>query len=220
MMLCTLGALAQKPDTTTRSPAVKNSTDTSISASADTDVNRNVKPKPKKEKVYHPDTLHNPHKAVMRSLMIPGWGQVYNHRWWKVPVIYAGLSLFTVAIIYNTKYYNQFLAISTYREHGTPPNPGDKYYYEYHLYAAYPDQAIYDATDGYRRDRDLCILGFLGVWGINMIDAYIDAKFISAYTVDNNLSMKVAPTFLNQPVYALTPVGSLIPGIKITFTLR
>src|ERR1700749_5064202 len=46
-----------------------------------------------KEKVYHPDSNHSPHKAVMHSLMVPGWGQVYNRQYWKVPIIYGGLAL-------------------------------------------------------------------------------------------------------------------------------
>ena len=62
-------------------------------------------------------------------------------------------------------------------------------------------------TDLYRRNRDLGILGIIGGWGIQMIDAYIDAKFIRSYTMDNNLSFKVSPAVISQPVYAFnTPV--------------
>ncbi len=216
-MLCAFSVMAQSPDTTKRSPVVKDSKDTLMSTRNDTVVTKAFKPKAKKEKVYHPDTLHNPHKAWIHSLLIPGWGQVYNKRWWKVPVIYAGLSLLGVAIVYNNTYYNEFLALSKYREHGIQPTPNQPYYSQYQLYSAQPDQALYDATDGYRRDRDLCILGVLGAWGINCIDAYIDAKFESAYTVDNNLSMKVTPALLNQQTFAQNSNGSFIPGIKITF---
>ena len=220
-MLCTLNAMAQKPDTTTRTSVIKNSKDTLISTRQDTDVSRSFKPKIKKERVYHPDTLHSPHTAIMHSLMIPGWGQVYNHRWWKVPVIYGTLGLFAWGVAFNIHYYNKFLPLSIDREHGKIPVKGvDKEYGDYQTYAGFSDQALYDATDSYRRDRDLCILGALGFWGINVIDAYIDAKFISAYSVDNNLSMKITPTLLGQPVYAQNPISSFIPGIKITFTLR
>jgi hypothetical protein len=216
LMLCTFSVMAQSPDTTKTHPALKNSKDTLMSTRNDTIVSKAFKPKAKKEKVYHPDSLHSPHTAWVHSLLIPGWGQVYNHRWWKVPVIYGGLSLLGIAIIYNNTYYNEFLALSKYREHGLQPGPKDPYYTQYQLYSAQPDQALYDATDGYRRDRDLCILGVLGAWGINCIDAYIDAKFENAYTVDNNLSMKVTPTLLNQQMFAQNLNGSFIPGIKIT----
>src|ERR1700730_5897092 len=46
--------------------------------------------KPKKEKFHHPDSTHSPFKAVMESAFLPGLGQFYNHRWYKVPFIYTG----------------------------------------------------------------------------------------------------------------------------------
>jgi hypothetical protein len=152
--------------------------------------------------------------------MVPGWGQLYNHRWWKVPIIYGTLGLLVDAIIYNNTYYNEFLALSKYREFGQQPKVGDKYYSQAILYSQQPDQALYDATDGYRRDRDLSILGTVGFWAINAIDAYIDAKFIHSYTVDNNLSMhmRVAPDVINNSMFAQNLSGSYIPGLKVTLT--
>jgi Family of unknown function (DUF5683) len=215
-------AAAQKPDTT-KSTVVKGKTDTLKATRQDTDVIKSNVPKIKKPKVYHPDSLHSPHKAVMRSLIIPGWGQVYNHQVWKVPVIYGGLGLLGWAIVFNAQYYKEFLALSKYREHLITPKPTDPYYKEYMLYTPasnpVPDQSIYDAKDGYRRNRDLSILGILAAWGINAVDAYIDAKFMHSYTLDNNFSMHVAPGLINQPVYAQGFSASYIPGIKITFTL-
>jgi hypothetical protein len=174
----------------------------------------------KKEKEYHPDSTHSPHKAVMHSLMIPGWGQLYNHRWWKVPIVYAGIGLLASAVIFNQRYYNQFNVLAHYYKSGVPPVKGDAYYDEYIAYTSNQVQAqnIYDALDSYRRNRDLSILGILGAWGIQTIDAYIDAKFIHSYTVDNNFSFKVAPGMINQPVYAQTAFGSYIPAVKVTFT--
>jgi len=215
---CALTAAAQHPDTS--SAKLKTTKDTLVATKQDTDVVRSFKPKPHKDKVYHPDSTHSPHTAVIRSLIVPGLGQIYNHQWWKVPVIYTGLGLLGWAVVYNNTYYTEFLAISKYREHGVTPGPKDPYYNEYNTYINQPDQALYDATDGYRRDRDLSILGILGAWGINAIDAYIDAKFMHSYSVDNNLSMKVTPSLLNQPVFALNSTSSYVMGLKITFTLR
>jgi hypothetical protein len=215
-MLCAFGARAQQPDTT-KSTVIKNNKDTLTSTRADTVVTRSFKPKAKKEKVYHPDTLHSPHTAIMHSLLIPGWGQVYNHHWWKVPVIYGALGALGYYIIWNNTQYAEFLALSQYREHGVTPGLKDPYYAEYQLYAGYPSQALYDQKDYYRRNRDLDILGVFAAWGINVIDAYIDAKFESAYTVDRNLSMKITPALLNQQLFAQNFNGSFIPAIKITF---
>lgn len=177
-------------------------------------------PKIKKEKEYHPDSTHSPRKAVLHSLMIPGWGQLYNHRWWKVPIIYGGIGLLTSAVIFNERYYKEFDALAHYYRNGVAPKTTDKYYAEWKAYtdAQVPAQNIYDALDGYRRNRDLSILGILGAWGIQTVEAYIDAKFINAYTVDNNFSMKVTPGLINQPMYAQTSLGSYIPAVKVTFT--
>ncbi|RYZ92562.1 MAG: hypothetical protein EOP47_30200 [Sphingobacteriaceae bacterium] len=172
----------------------------------------------KKEKKYFPDSLHSPHKAVMRSLMVPGWGQVYNKKWWKVPVIYTGLGLLGSAVVFNQKYYSQFLSIAQYRRRGAEPLPGAKYYQEFQDYAEAPDTFIESAVNGYRRNRDLSILGILGAWGIQMIDAYIDAKFIHSYTMDDNLSFRITPGLINPPMYAGSLNYAYIPGIKATFT--
>ncbi|MGF7042772.1 hypothetical protein M2273_006047 [Mucilaginibacter lappiensis] len=173
----------------------------------------------KKEKTYHPDSLHSPHKAVMHSLMVPGWGQLYNHRWWKVPIIYGGVGLLAAAVIFNQKYYTQFITLAKYKRQGIAPGPNDKYYAEYNAYGSGVSESDFaSAADGNRRNRDLSILGILATWGIQTIDAYIDAKFIHSYTVDNDLAIKVTPGVLNQPVYAQSTNVSFIPAIKITFT--
>jgi hypothetical protein len=171
------------------------------------------------EQKYHPDSLHSPHKAVIHSLMIPGWGQVYNHQWWKVPIIYAGLGLLADAIAFNEKYYKEFLTLSIYREHEVNVVPGDKYYNEYIAYSSQPDQSIYDANDSYRRDRDLSIMGFFAAWGIQVLDAYIDAKFQHSYTMDTDFSYKLGPTILNQQnMFAQGFNGPVVPGLKLTLT--
>jgi hypothetical protein len=172
----------------------------------------------RKEKAYHPDSLHSPHKAVMHSLMVPGWGQLYNHQWWKVPIIYGGVGLLVVAVLYNQKYYNQYLTIANWKTRAITPAPTEKYYAEWVAYTNVPAQNLYDAADGNRRNRDLSIFGILAAWGIQTVDAYIDAKFIHSYTVDNNLSIKVTPGLINQPVYAQSANTSFIPAIKINFT--
>ena len=89
-----LAAKAQKPDTV----AVKSKTD-SLNRKRDSVTSKPYVPKITKEKVYHPDTNHSPHTAVIRSLIIPGWGQVYNRKYWKVPIIYGGLGLLGAVVM-------------------------------------------------------------------------------------------------------------------------
>ncbi len=212
---------AQTPDTTSSATPKVKAKDTLKATRQDTDIIRSNAPKIRKPKVYHIDTTHSPHKAVIRSLIIPGWGQVYNHKIWKVPIIYGALGLLGDAIVFNNKYYKEFLQLSIYRNHLITPKPGDPYYNEFVAYkaAGYSDQAIYNAKDGYRRNRDLSILGVVVFWGVNAVDAYIDAKFIHSYTLDNNFSMKITPSVLNPPtLFAQNSGTAYIPGIKATFT--
>ncbi len=219
---CTRGVMAQNPDTTSTTKVKIKAKDTLISTRSDTATAESFAPKKKKikEKVYHPDSLHSPQKAIMHSLIVPGWGQLYNHRWWKVPLIYAGLASLVYSYTTNESQYKIFLALAKYYEHGQIPGTKDPYYAQYQLYKNVGSTAIYGAEAGYRRNADLCIFGIIGVWGINVVDAYIDSKFIHSYTVDSNLSMRIAPGMLSQPAYAQNPVVSYIPGLKITFTLR
>src|ERR1700760_3024844 len=98
-------AMAQGPVLNSK-PTLKDS----INQRADSLTSKRFAPKVTHDtKIYHPDSTHSPHKAVMRSLMIPGWGQIYNHRWWKVPLIYGGLGLLGDVVVFNQKYYKIFL---------------------------------------------------------------------------------------------------------------
>lgn len=214
---CSLAAMAQKPDTTVLINVKKK--DTLTATKHDTVVAKEFAPR-KKEKTYHPDSTHSPRVAVMHSLLIPGWGQVYNHQVWKVPLVVIAVGTPIYLVFFNNALYAQFLALSRYRERGITPAPGDKYYNEAISYSAVNKEAIYDAANFYRRDRDLSYLAIVAFWGINVVDAYINAKFIHSYSVDNNLAMKVSPTFISQPLYASNPISSYIPGIKITFTVK
>jgi len=217
----TFAAVAQKPDT---SVTKKNrmAHDTLVSTKSDTDITRAKIIKPKKEKVYHPDSTHSVHTAIMRSAIVPGLGQIYNRKYWKVPLIYAGLGTVAYYLVWNINNYNKFARFSHFREFAQSPDPTDPLYAEYQLYNAahVPDQSIYDQTDYYRRNRDLLVLGFVGGWLIQVVDAYIDAKFINSYSIDNNLSIRITPGLINQPAYAQNFTGSYIPGIKITFALK
>ena len=207
-------AMAQKPATT-----VTKSKADSVQEKKDSLKSKPFMPK-SAIRVYHPDSTHSPSKAWHRSVFVPGWGQVYNKRIWKVPIIYTGLSLLVIMYRYNAKYYKQDLVIARYMTRGITPNPGDAYYAEYQLSQRLPVQAVSDAVRGYARYRDLSVLLFAASWGIQTIDAYVDAKFIHSYTMDDNFNVKVAPTLITSPMYAQSLSGSFIPGLKLTFTMR
>ena len=210
-------AFAQQPDTVKRKSSID-----SLNRKKDSLTSKPFVPKaPAKMKVYHPDSTHSPGKAFRRSGMVPGWGQVYNHRWWKVPLIYGGLGALGYSYFDNQSSYRDFLALSRIRRDPTTrPKPGDKNYDLYVKYSSYSDQVVYDATSGFQRNVQVVILSFIGVWGIQMIDAYIDAKFIHSFTMDNDLSLKISPGIMQQPVYAFNNMPNFTPVLKFTFTLK
>lgn len=184
----------------------------------------------RREMLYHPDSLHKPHTAVIRSLILPGLGQFYNRRWWKLPVIYGGLGLFGSGIIYNQKNYLKLIAVYRLKHYFYPAaltsvqNPNHalyvKYKTEYWYYQGFSDQEVADLAESWRRNRDICILGVAAIWTLNAIDAYIDAKFINTFTVDNNLTVKPVSDVLGGQLYGVNHKDSFNPGIKITFAIR
>jgi hypothetical protein len=69
------------------------------------------------------------------------------------------------------------------------------------------------------RNFQLSILGMAGCWALQMIDAYIDAKFIQSFSVDNDLSLKLRPGIMAQPVYAGNYSSVGMPVLKLTLSL-
>jgi len=216
-----VAAKAQKPDTSAHSTDKSN-----LNLKNDTLV---LKPfrapaKVKKEKVYHPDSTHSVRGARIRSMILPGLGQIYNKHglYWRLPLLYGGLGALIYNLISNGGDYSDFLKESEWRAHGrqgTEPLP----VYQGTVITNISDQTIYDFKDQLRRNRDLTAFGIVAVWGINVIDAYVEAKFIHSYTMDQNLSFKVTPQLMSvpaQPVYASNFNATFTPGLKITFLLR
>ncbi len=197
----------------------------SLNMKRDSAISKPFVPKVKKEKVYHPDSTHSPHKAIIKSLIFPGLGQIYNRHglWWRLPAIYGGIGALMYNIYTNGKDYKAFLRESEWRAHGRPPAPDGSSGEPLPDYQGLKvinvgDPAIYDYKDNLRRNRDLSIFSLIGAWGINMIDAYVEAKFIHSYSMDNNLSFKVTPSVIGQPVYASNFNTTFTPSLKITFT--
>lgn len=221
---------AQTPDTTGH----RNKKD-SLNLKHDAATEKPFKPEVKrykKEPVYHPDSNHSPRKAAMRSLYFAGLGQIYNGHglWWRLPALYGGLVALGYNIYTNGKDYNIFLAESVWREHGRPPEKdasgkiigtGEPLpVYNGASITNVNDQTIYNYKDALRRNRDLSIFGFVGVWGINIVDAYVEAKFMHSYTMDDNLSFKISPSIITPSVYASNFNSTFTPALKITLLFK
>lgn len=140
------------------------------------------------------DTIkkHSPKKATIYSALLPGLGQIYNHKWWKVPILYAGFAGVGYAIGFNQKYYLDFRQALKDRI-DEDPNTIDPYVNKYS--SANLDQL----QRYYRKNRDLSYIILGAVYVLNIIDANVDAHLFN-FDVGTDLSLNVSPAAI--PTYA------------------
>lgn len=128
---------------------------------------------------------HSPKKAVIYSAILPGLGQVYNKKYWKVPIIYGAAAGLVYSTQFSNKYYKQYLA--DYKIVSNPDTNISKQYT-----GPYNKENLILIKDFYRRNRDLSIIGVFVLYGLNIIDAYVDAQLFN-FDVSDNLSLKFSP---------------------------
>ncbi len=160
-----------------------------------------------KLRAFKPD----PTKVVWMAAIIPGYGQILNKKYWKLPLVYGGFVGFGYAIAWNSSKYNSYknayLDINKY-------NTGDENYKKqidkdkskvsfyqilpkgyspstYGGYTAY-ESKLKSAQDGYRRYRDLSIILTIGYYALTIVDAYVDAQLYD-FDISPNLSMHIQP---------------------------
>lgn len=133
-----------------------------------------------------------PQRAAWKSAIIPGLGQIQNKRWWKLPLIYGGYAAFVIAYKDNDKNYQIFLKEVQYRlaNNMQPQNPD---------YAGYSFEGLVKIKDNFRRNKELSIIGGVVLHAVNIIDAYVDAKFFR-FDISEDLSLQVRPAIQNQPL--------------------
>ncbi len=143
-----------------------------------------------------------PTKALWLSLVLPGAGQIYNRKYWKLPIIYGGFLGCAYALTWNQMMYRDYS--QAYLDI-MDDDPNTKSYLD-----MLPPR--YDITgredqfkkifkrkkDFYRRYRDLSAFCFIGVYLLSVVDAYVDAQ-LSEFDISPDLSMKVEPAVIGTP---------------------
>jgi len=172
---------------------------------------------------------HSPTKAWLLSAALPGLGQAYNQRYWKIPVIYGGFVAFSYFIQTNNFRYKIYLKAydTKYQmEHLRKSDFGSDLDYE----AAYnrleaqleapfkstPTDRLQYYKNGYRRDRDYYIILTVLFYIVNMVDAAVDAHFFT-YDISNDLTLQWQPYMMNEGLYASSP--QLKPTIGLNFSV-
>lgn len=177
--------------------------------------------KVKKEKcdwaTWRPDAK----RAMWLAIVIPGAGQIYNRKFWKLPIVYGGFLGCLYAIRWNnqmlkdysqaymdimdddpnTQSYNQFLHL------GNTITPENTERYQ---------DLFRRRKDFYRRYRDLSIFCLIGVYALSVIDAYVDAS-LSEFDISTDLSLRVQPAVINNGSSA-NPLNSSSIGLQCLFT--
>ena len=155
----------------------------------------------------------NPTKAVLLGL-VPGLGQIYNRKYWKLPIVYGGLMGCMYAITWNNRNYKDYS--EAYKDimydAATNPNNPEAWSQTWQVLTSLdPSSVINDSNfkdrlkrqkDYYRRYRDLSIIITVGVYALTLVDAYVDAQLFD-FDISPDLSMRVEPVV--TPKTSVTP---------------
>lgn len=138
---------------------------------------------------------HSPKKAALRSAILPGWGQVYNKKYWKVPIVYGALGVCGGVFFYNMGNYKD--TRFAYRvKYNMRVNGTDSALFSQIKPKLKPldEESLRFYRNQFRRDIDYSALFFLLLWGLNVIDATVDAH-LKSFDVSPELSLRVKPGY-------------------------
>lgn len=180
----------------------------------DTLGNISIGGKPDTSNIIKVDTAvkrkHSPRQAAIRSAILPGLGQIYNKKYWKLPIVYTAVGIPIVLFFDNKSWYNRTryaLAVVS------SPNPTADSLSAVHsqllpLVQAKAQGAILRYRNSFRKNMDYSILFTLLFWGLNVVDATVDAH-LKGFNVSDDLNVQIRP--------ALLP-GNVV-GLSLAFTL-
>ena len=143
----------------------------------------------------------NPTKATWLALVIPGGGQIYNRKYWKLPIFYGGFAGCAYALTWNSKMYKDYSTAYKDAMNGNMQSSSitDLLPPGYKISETQLKELLRKRKDTYRRDRDLSIFAFIGVYLLSVIDAYVDAE-LSNFDITPDLSMKVEPAVIDNRI--------------------
>ena len=138
---------------------------------------------------------HSPRKAAIRSAILPGWGQIYNKKYWKLPIVYGALGTSGGIFFYNLKNYRA--TRFAYRvKYNMQYNQTDSALYSLIRANLRPldIESLKYYRNSFRRDIDYSVLFFLILWGLNVVDATVDAH-LKSFDVSPDLSFRFKPGY-------------------------
>ena len=144
----------------------------------------------------------NPKRAMWLAIVLPGAGQIYNRKYWKLPIVYGGFVGCAYAMRWNNQMYSDYS--QAYLDL-MDDDPNTQSYNQFlHLGAKIDEsnlqryqQLFKKRKDKFRRWRDLSFFCLVGVYALSIVDAYVDAT-LSEFDISKDLSLKVEPTIINN----------------------
>jgi hypothetical protein len=135
--------------------------------------------------------LHSVSKATWRSTIVPSWGQAYNKKYWKMPIVYAAMGTTIFFAIDNHSSYRRYLdAFNTRID--DDPNTSDEFV------GIYDERQLIEIQDQFRKWRDLNIILTGFAYALQIIDAHVDAHLFY-YNVSDDLSFRWEPSLIQTP---------------------
>jgi len=154
------------------------------------------------EDLPRPDTLlmearepKSPTRALMYALVLPGLGQAYNGKYWKIPIVWGALGAAGYAVYYNSGMYRQAML----------------------LYIEDKNDNTERIVQGWKRNMELSYIAAILVYGLQVLDAYVDANLYS-WDVNENLSLGISPSL--QPLMSHTSLSGYSGGLTCSLKIR
>lgn len=155
----------------------------------------------KKAEINDNQKPHSPTKALIFSAVLPGLGQAYNKKYWKIPIIYAGLG---VGVYFLQDNMRQVKTLKQHYRYATDDDPNTI------NTSGFNTGTLQERINQHKKWRDYSYLGIAAVYLLNIIDANVDAHLFN-FDVSEDLSMSVTPSLLYT--------GRATPGITLCLKL-
>jgi hypothetical protein len=153
---------------------------------------------------------HSPQKATLLSATLPGMGQIYNGRAWKVPIIYAGFGTIAYFVRFNNTNYQEFRQAYMARVDGNPNTVPDE------KFELYRTDNLKSGMNYYRRNLEITFIAAAALYVLNILDATVDAHLLD-FDVGEDLTLKLRPS-LNPAIQGNIALQN--PTAGFTLTLR
>lgn len=168
--------------------------DTAILATKADSIQKNI---PQSKKRFIPDS----NRSVWLALVFPGGGQIYNRKYWKLPIVYGGFVGCTYALSWNNKMYKDYSQAYLDIMDDDPNTKSFEDFLPMNSSIAGQEERFKEIfrkrKDAYRRQRDLSIFAFIGVYLLSVIDAYVDAE-LSDFDITKDIGLRVEPAVIND----------------------